>query len=51
MQTLLAAAMAYVKRGRRKRGGEKKAWHAAAACRMECAWSRHVVLGRSRSVL
>src|SRR6266700_7461240 len=26
-----------VKRGRRKRGGEKKAWHAVAACSMECA--------------
>jgi hypothetical protein len=30
-------AMAYVKRGRRKRCSEKNTWHAVAARRMECA--------------
>jgi hypothetical protein len=35
MQKFLAVAMAYVKRGRRKRWGEKNTWHAEAAWRME----------------
>jgi hypothetical protein len=30
-------AMAYIKRGRQKRCGEKNAWHAVAVCRMEGA--------------
>src|SRR5207253_452703 len=33
MQKLLAVAMAYVKRGRRKRCGEKNTWHAVSATR------------------
>jgi hypothetical protein len=37
MQKLLAVAMAYCKRGRRKWCGEKNTWHAVAAWRMEGA--------------
>ena len=37
MKKLPAVATAYVKRGRRKRCGEKNTWHAVAASRMEGA--------------
>ena len=50
MKKLLAVAMAYVKRGRRKRCGEKNTWHAVAASRMEGAGARHVLFVCSRSV-
>jgi hypothetical protein len=37
MQTLLAVAIVYVKRGRRRRRGEKNAGDTVAVCRMACA--------------
>jgi hypothetical protein len=46
---LLAVAMAYVKRGRRKRCGENNTGHAVAARRMEGAGARPVLLVCARS--